>query len=244
MIAASRDFVCARLLTYESAAEAKVLLGVFRGRDGLENSTFAILDPSGREQLVRSGRSPSWAFDDAAAMAAAMQRIAQRYPGREDAEPIGLPRCADVRRGLGVAAADQLQLAIVTGDGAARARLEARLAELAWSDDLIGRLVYARADADTDWSAIAGGADRPAAGLVIVRPGEFGVDGQVVAIVEDGELDARELLAAVKAWAPGPVDTARLRARGARAGIEWQTAIPVSDRRGPDRDVDRGRRRR
>ena len=68
VVKASRNFVCIRVATYEDAEEAKYLKQVFRSRSGeLENTVFGMFDPGGRK-LVRTGRSPGFAFRDAAEM--------------------------------------------------------------------------------------------------------------------------------------------------------------------------------
>ncbi|MCR9246652.1 MAG: hypothetical protein NXI31_16590 [bacterium] len=240
VVAASREFVCIRMATYEDAEEAKVHMRVFRGRDGLENSVFGILDPTGQRLLSRGARSPSQVFADAEAMAQRMKRIAKRYPGR-DAD-VGLPWLEDARIGLNVAAADSQQLVIVYGEGEELARAEAELAKLAWSDGLAGRFLYARAepDADTDdgpgfeWDTIAGSAERGAFGMLIVQPGEFGIDGKVVKRLDLDNL-LEDLLAASKTHSPKAVDTRTLRRKGIRRGVRWQSELPVTDKRGPRR---------
>ena len=62
VVAASRKFVCIRLATYEDAAENEVLKGIFAMRGTLQNTVFGILTPDGKTHIVRSGRSPAWAF--------------------------------------------------------------------------------------------------------------------------------------------------------------------------------------
>ena len=229
VVAASRTFVCVRLLTYESAAEAEMLQRLFRGRDGLENTVFSILDSTGSKQLVRSGRSPAWAFDDAADMAAKMHRIAAEHPGRNRPANVGLPLLADVRRGLNAARADAQLLVIIRGQGHDLERLEAKLAQIAWSEDLIGKLLYARADDRTDWSAIHADRRLPEQGLLIVEPGEFGLDGQVLASFADLPTN-QQLLEVHAKHDSSSVDTRRQRRRGMRAGARWETEIPVTDR--------------
>ena len=65
VVAASRSFVCARLATYESEAERKILASIYVGRNGeVQNTTFTILSPDGKRVLVRAGRSPGSAFGD------------------------------------------------------------------------------------------------------------------------------------------------------------------------------------
>ena len=56
VVAASRKFVCIRLATYESRAEAKFMETIFLGKGGaLANTVFCILAPDGKKKLVRPG---------------------------------------------------------------------------------------------------------------------------------------------------------------------------------------------
>src|SRR5213593_3144251 len=129
---ASRRFVCMRLLTYESAEEAKVLTSLFVGRSGnLENTTFALLASDGATKLARAGRSPAAAFRDAQDMASAMDEIVRRGAADRPA-PSALPLTKTVRLALDVAACDGLPLVVVRGDDAAkRSALIERLAAAA-----------------------------------------------------------------------------------------------------------------
>src|SRR5262245_12662671 len=82
VIAASRKFVCIRLASYENEQENKFCESLFLGRSGeVENTTFAILGPDGKQRLSRAGRSTKSAFADASQMAKAMAEIAERFPG-------------------------------------------------------------------------------------------------------------------------------------------------------------------
>ena len=59
VIAASRNFICVRLATYESEDEAAYLRSFAAGRSGqLENTVFCILSPDGEEKLIRAARGP------------------------------------------------------------------------------------------------------------------------------------------------------------------------------------------
>src|SRR5688572_21777319 len=138
VVAASREFVCVRLATYESAAEAKMLSAVLRTRSGvLENTVFAILGPDGTTPLVRAGRSPREAVggppeDAVKALPIRMAELSKKY---SPSAAVGgaLPLLADLRRGLNVAACDLLPLVVVLGD------VEKDLLPLAWSRDYAGR---------------------------------------------------------------------------------------------------------
>src|SRR5271156_4216622 len=97
VIAASRQFVNIRLTTYENATEAKFLKTICpTGSGQLENTVFAILAPDGKRQLTRASRSPREAFDDAADMARAMNRIAAWYRPKNAGSVPDLPTVANV----------------------------------------------------------------------------------------------------------------------------------------------------
>src|SRR5437763_15270383 len=99
VIAASREFVCVRLATYENPLEAKFVQALVRTRSGeVENTAFALLTPDGKTKLSRSARGTEQVYVDAAAMAADMKRVADRYSPK--AGPGTLPLVADAHVGL------------------------------------------------------------------------------------------------------------------------------------------------
>jgi len=106
---ASRQFVCIRLATYESQAEANFMKKIYKGRSGhLENTTFAILAPNGRKKLTRTGRAPFHEYRDAARMANGMNEIAQRYKPRSgvNLNDAPLPFTDSLEIGLNISSAD------------------------------------------------------------------------------------------------------------------------------------------
>ena len=233
VVSASRSFVCARLATYESAEEAELLSAFDVGRSGqLENTVFAILAPDGETELVRSGRSPHLAFGDgpeaAERMAQAMKRIARQYPGRAN-EGIGdaavLPTVDSVRLALNVAACDGLPLTVALDGAGAR-----QLAQLAWSEPFAGRFVYAVASSDEDRARLHG--VRSTTSIAIVRPNEFGTELDVLDEVSRGASNAKVSAALERALtSTAPRERSRLHhvAAGREQGVDWQTAIPVTD---------------
>ena len=235
VVAASRAFVCARLITFEDEEEAQLMRRLMRGRN-LVNTVFTILDPTGARPLVRPGRSPRGAYDSGAEMAAAMNKIARRYPGKKRVKPaqLGLPSLEDVRIALNVTECDAQQLVILRGDAKKTEALEQRLVDLCWSDELVGRFLYVRAGDQTDWEAIAGSDRAPEDGVLIVRTERYGLKGAVVASlscdVSAAKLKA-QLLKAVESFAPAAVDTRKLRRAGTRAGLRWDTELPLPKRR-------------
>jgi hypothetical protein len=230
VVAASRRFVCIRLKTYESAEEARVLTSIFVGGSGqLENTTFALLAPDGRTLLARPGRSPDFAFEDAADMASFMEDAAADRPGRPGVA-LPLPLSATVRLALDVAACDDLPLVVVHARGAEeRDALVARLAAPAWGP-LAGRAVWAATLERRDLGAIEGDIEP---GVLVIAPGEFGVDGAVLerlpSDLDDAALAVRLSAALSRYRAPPARDTRDHIREGRRQGVEWTTAIPETD---------------
>jgi hypothetical protein len=147
VIAASRSFVCVRLATYENKEEGAFLKAFHVTRSGdLENTVFTILSPDGKRQLARASRSADHTFADAAAMAGTMRRIAAAYTARNaGGPPPTLPKVANVRLAVDIAACDNQPLVLVFGqDAAAREGVEERLAALASGDSSSGGLCTRR----------------------------------------------------------------------------------------------------
>ena len=119
VIAASRNFVCIRLATYEDKKEAEYMKSLYLGRSGvLENTTFALLAPDGMQKLRAAGRGPMHAFRRADQMARAMNRIAADYPGANKAlfTDVQLPVMKSFDLALNVAAADGLPMLVTVAD--------------------------------------------------------------------------------------------------------------------------------
>jgi hypothetical protein len=232
VIAASRQFVCVRLTTYEDKKEAELLKSIFVGRSGdVENTTFTILPPDGKQPLVRPGRSARHCFGSAAQMADAMNRIAKQYEGRKaDADP-PLPKVPNVRLALDVAACENQPLAVLCArDAGALRQLEGRVRTLAWSDDLLGQAVYAVTDDFDQLKSIEG---VPAAGgLLVIQPDRYGLKGKVLghaaADAASAEL-ARVLKTAISEHRPFEKTFENHIREGHRVGVFWETQIPVTD---------------
>ena len=235
MIAAAQKFVCVRLATYENKEEAQFLESIFTGRSGeLENTTFVILAPDGKARLTRAGRGPMFAFRGAADMAEGMERIAKRYPGKRgaDSRDAGLPVLADVRLAVNVAACDRVPLVITYGPTKAqRKELEKRLAPLAWSNAFVGRFAHVFATDADELKAIEDAKEK--AGYLVVEPDPFGLEAKVLVQIDAGadeEAIEKALTEALQRHRPGSEkDTRRHRQQGRRAGVHWETEIPVTD---------------
>jgi hypothetical protein len=229
VIDASRAYVCVRLATYEDQKEADFLKGLVRTRSGeLENSSFAILDPDGKKKLTTSGRSPRRQYADANALAEDLTRLAKPFAAK--VQPSALPSVANVRLAIDIAAADNLPLVILVGEGATREALLDKVAPLAWGKDFVGRFTYVLADSDKDLVRVTGA--KPKAGLIVVEPDQFGLAGKVLAQAGT-EATPDELRAALRkgiaTFARKPVaDRSHIR-QGREANVFWKTPIPVTD---------------
>ena len=259
VIAASRNFVCIRLATYENAEENRVLSGIFAPGGNLQNTVFALLAPNGTTPLVRAGRSPVWAFggvrgpginaqpaESIKRMAETMQSIALRYPGKGPGATGALPYLADLRLALNVAAADRQPLVVVYApDRAQRRRMERELSKVVWSEPLVGQAQYVAAHTAGEFKAVRGFETR--SGFIVIQPGIFGLSGQVIhAIDADSKApELRDMLAgALGRHVPSQLAYNQHRQAGVRAGARWQSRTPNTDRGGPRRGGPRGRRRR
>jgi hypothetical protein len=241
--AASRNFICVRLVTYEDIAEMEFMKSIYFFRTPTKNSLFAILDPQAKKHLVSPGRSMRVTFKDAAQMASKMNEIAESFPDKAPAPTkLGLPYLKDVRVAMNVAACDSQCLVVLYAPKATeRKKLESMLVLLAWHEDLVGEFLYATTDQLSDLANIS--ESGAAAGLLIVRPDAYGLKGRQVAFVAQGAAlaDARAtLVAAATANRMGSKDSKRHIGRGRRQGVKWE---PLVEDSGLKKDRRRRRRR-
>ena len=227
VIEASRDFVCARLATYEDKAEGEFLAATFRGRSvELENSVFCIFAPDGKTRLVRAGRSPHMVFrgapeDAEAQMAAEMKKIAAKYKAKSAARK--LPVLKDLRLAVNVASCDGLPLAIAVGDKNAQA-----VTKLAWDKKYAGQLLWVTVK---DAAALKGikGVDRKAA-VVVVQPDAYGLKSAL--LTQTGEIGKADATLAAALGKHRSNDKQHHRdhvRKGRKDGVHWETEIPVTD---------------
>ena len=170
-----------------------------------------------------------------------MHEIAERFPQKKGsgARELGVPYAKDLRLALNVAACDARQLVIVRADDQSELqRLNAKLSDVAWSQGVAGLFVYARYrnehKADAKVLAKIDGASKRS-GFFVVSPDTYGAKGRSVAFVPSSA-SPRELrsglLAAAKQHKASSKDS-RAHIRAARAaGIRWESATPVTDKKG------------
>jgi len=240
VVTASRDFVCIRLATYEDPEEAEFLRSLYRSPTGEDvNTVFALLTPDG-EAATRAGRSPSHAFrteegDTVARLVREMEELHERHPGRDDG-PRALPTVADLRLALNVAACElQPVLALVAEDDEALDALEHRIADELWKEALAGRFTLVSLTAEE----LAAHPGLPPAcmepRLLVLTADAYGLEARREAALEGRELDDLEgpLSKLLDELEPRVKDSRAHVRSGKRAGIEWETALPVTD--GPKR---------
>ena len=240
----SRKFVCIRLATYENKEEAALLKSIFTGRSGeLENTTFAILSPDGKRQLVRSGRSPDFAFRSIGTMATTMRRISSQYRAR--GTDMDLPVMSDVRLAINVASCDNQPLIVLRASTKDRlSELKKRMSKLAWSDEFIGQFLYVATTDSADLKAIRG--LQASSEIIVVEPGHFGLEGDVLAQLKGGvsDEDLQDALnVSVVLHQRVDKQTVSHTRLGSQLGIQWKTALPVTDPGGAGRDGPGGRGR-
>ena len=235
VIRASRSYVCIRLATYENKTEQKFLRGL-NGLTGsnVNNTTFTILTPNGKHALLWPSRSPRFNFGTARRLVASMQKTLKDYPRRKPAtaETMPLPKAANVRLGLNIAASDNLPLVLIVGrDAKELQQLEAAVNRRAWSESHIGRFIYASTTDRKALAAIKG--TKRGSGVSVVQPGQFGLKGTVLSHVSATDVGARltaSLGAGARKFRPKPKSSVFGHIRnGASKGVFWKTLLPVTD---------------
>ena len=234
VIAASRQFVCIRVPTYEDKSIEAFSQRLYVGRSGnVENTTFALLSPNAEQNLVRAGRSPQDRYATPAEMAKGLQAIAAKYPvnASESNKTPPLPVAADVRLAVNIAASDRLPLVVVVAaNEQVRAALESKMAGLAWSDEFLGQFIYATAASSTNLESVTGAESRD--GVLLLEPDKFGQDGRVVKQLA-ADVSSEQLAAAMRtviaAHQKAAKDSRTHRAEGERAGAFWETKLSIGD---------------
>ena len=227
VIAASRNFVCARLISYEDKDEAEFLKAVSRTASGeLENSSFGMVAPDGKTKLLFAGRVIRSTYADSIAMAEGMNKIMEKFTPK--AEISALPLTATVRIGLDVAASDtQPFVLILAADQDKRAALEAELARLAWTPAFVGRFIYASTADAKSLAAIEGLKD--GSSVFVIQPDKFGLKGKVLAQTGSIKDIPNTLTSGAKDFVREEKDLRTQITAGRRLGIFWDTKIPVTD---------------
>lgn len=231
--------------TFENAKESKRLESIFGGRNGLQNTVFALLDPNG-ENLSRGSRSPQMAFGGVERFLIELEETSAAYAKK--AKPIeALPVVRDLRLVLNVAAADLRPVVVVRGDGREAADALARTtAKVAWSKDAVGRFHYVVLDEETTYEGLT-----PALGVTVIQPDAYGRGGEALStagVDASPRALTRTLREGLRAHDAADKDYETHVRSGLREGIHWESETPSTDRHrrrsdGEERDDPRRRRR-
>ena len=236
VVEASRNFVCARLATYEDETEGKMLEQIYRGRSGeLENTVFVILSPDGKKRLSNAGRSPRMVFGGASGwegtvLALEMELVSRKYPGNGDTDVKGspaLPIAKDVRLALNIAACDRTPMVIASGLDEDQLKT---IASSCWTERFMGKFSWALTDQMESLKAI--GIEKPSAAIWITQPDRFGLKAEVISRLDpdaSSEKIEKALDEALALNRPGTKHSRDHVRSGERLGKKWETEIPVTD---------------
>jgi len=236
-IKASRDFVCIRTATYEDKKEALYLKLTFVGRAGgdLRNFGYCILSPDGKTKLRRSNRGPNFVYANSKAMAADLRQIARQYSGKKTAKELNptVPQMKSVRLGINVASCDGLPSVIVVGKNQKEVdRLNKKLSEVIWNEELAGKFIYASTTHLDDLKIVSGAKSKT--GILLIEPDAYGMKGRLIKAI-DTNVSSDEL----KKTLANAADTFKrnLKSHGSHVrygrqnGEIWKTEVPVPNRR-------------
>jgi hypothetical protein len=234
VIAASRKFVCIRLISYENKEETAFLKSFNVGRSGdVENTVFCILSPDGTQRLSRASRGTNHVYSSSKTMADNMVKIALQYPGvdSEIQKTPAVPYVADLRLALNVAGCDKQPLVIVnpTANGDTLA-LEKKISAIAWSNDFLGKFIYVKVR-DQKELALVNGAEKESQ-ILVVQPDNFGLKGEV--LFQTAEVSSMQLRETFnQGLSKGKWPTLSFWnhvQQGHQKGVFWETKLPVTDR--------------
>lgn len=234
VIAASRKFVCIRLLSYENSEEAAFLKSFNVGRSGdVENTVFCILSPDAKQRLSRPSRGTGQVYGNPKTMAEGMTKIALQYPGvASEVEKIpAVPYVANLRLALNVASCDKQPLVIVNSIANGDALdLEKKISAIAWSNEFLGKFIYVKVRDQKEFELVMG-AEKESQ-ILVVQPDNFGMKGEV--LFQTAEVSTKQLWETLsQGMNKGNWPTLSFWnhvQQGHQKGVFWETKLPVTDK--------------
>jgi hypothetical protein len=238
----SREFVCVRIDSYESEEHQKYVRTFLDGK--FENSAFCLLAPNGQDWLTTAGRGPKMVLGRRfSSSVERMDIFAALYPATAEVTQAMVQDFHSVRQALNVASADQRVLVVVNGSADQLKPLRDSLRSVANDDRIIGRF-HIDFEEKSDWRKTVTGV-QAGAGIILIRPGEFGMDGTVMnqlPLDADNADITTALLAANVEFAKTTekkVYSGHV-ARGQDLGIYFEGGVPYGEDRDGDGQIDRG----
>ncbi|QDU82980.1 hypothetical protein Pla163_00750 [Planctomycetes bacterium Pla163] len=171
-------------------------------------------------------------------MASELVRVSKNYEPSKAAKEPALPTLPDLRLALNVAACDSLALVVgvlrLDEDASQRERQDAdaalrgRLAALCFDEHALGRAHYVIVEGDEGLRAFDGFDAK--ADVFVLAPDAYGIEAKVLAasLATEKDLVVRAV-EALDSYAPETKDAAAHLRAARRAGIEWETEIPITD---------------
>ncbi len=255
-VAASRDFVCVRLETYESKEHQDLIRKFLNGR--MENTAFCILDPNGEEQLTRASRSPESILGAEGRgpgavkgsnedVIAEMKELVSDYRLRGDASAMVLQDFHSYRQALNVASGDQRLLIFVAARPQDQESAQKTLKPVFANEEVIGlfHLDFGDPEEDTKWASSLTKL-RNKSGIIVIQSDAFGQKGEVLAqlpiTAKAAEIKTALLLANEKfAASEKRKDYSDHVAEGRREDIFFETVMPFGEDHDGDGEIDERR---
>jgi len=227
------------------------------------NTAFCILAPDGKKRLSGAGRSPQMGFriegrpvvggpdekENNIKAVMEMEKIAAKYPSKSTDARAVVQDFHTFKQALNIASGDQRLLVFSVAANKDRAAVRKTIQQVANHPDAIGRYHYDFADkVDIDWSQAIEG-DKNKTGIFIIRAGEFGQDGQVVAelpLMSDANKIVMLLEKENKNFAASEkrkVYSEHVE-KGRKEGIKYEDNMPWGEDRDGDGKIDERRTRR
>ncbi len=227
-----------RIDSYETKEHQAYVRTFLDGR--FENSVFCLLAPNGQDWLTRAGRGPEMVLGHRSSVIQ-MKTVAAKYPNRKDGSQAIVQDFHSVRQALNVASSDQRVLVVVHGSGDLTNELRTSLRPVTNDQRIVGRFHF-DFDETTDWhKQIKGLKAEPS--IVVIRPGEFGMDGTVMTQLPLGTNNSEIINALLTANSEFARTTKKKVysshvSRGTKLGIYFDSVVPYGEDRDGDGEID------
>ncbi|MGZ0169487.1 MAG: hypothetical protein ACKVHE_08020 [Planctomycetales bacterium] len=228
-----------RIDSYETKEHQEYVRTFLDGR--FENSAFCLLAPNGQDWLTRAGRGPEMVLGHRSSVIQ-MKTVAAKYPDKKNSSQAIVQDFHSVRQALNVASADQRVLIVVSGPADQTSSLRNSLQAVTNDNRITGRFHFDFDEVD-DWHPqIKGLKAEP--GIIVIRPGEFGMDGSVMSqlpLTADNSEIVKTLLAANSEFAKTTkkkVYSSHVE-KGTKLGIYFDSVVPYGEDRDGDGEIDR-----
>jgi len=170
-----------------------------------------------------------------------MKTVAARYTPTGDVSKSIVQDFHSVRQALNVASADQRVLVLISGSKAETEALRTSLQSVTNDPRIIGRFHF-DFDETSEWKKQVSDL-KPGPGIVVIRPGEFGLDGSVMSTLPlnaDTSRIVSTLLAANSEFAKTTekkVYSTHV-SKGRQLGIYFESLVPYGEDRDGDGRID------